>query len=216
MRVWRIERKEKKRSIPNTRLSTLYVSCRDYRRGISETKKVTRRDASGIALFALLPLLLLFFPSFCGLVNHSLLGCRDSQPLYFLILIVTLFFPSKPPQLKYCTSSSFRIVCNQFFYHSFLFNLVFFYFVHKPDILIADKIQKKMVNFREFRLKTILESSNRTGHDWTKINLFVWGKRSFSSSHDRSELLKAISDALSCWLWRNYCNILHNAVPGQQ
>lgn len=109
-RVWHIERKEKKkRSIPNTRLSTLYVSRHDYRRGISETKKVTRRDASGIALFAPLPLLL-FFPSFCGLMNHSLLGCRDSQPLYFLILILTLF--SKRPQLKYCTSSSFRIVCN--------------------------------------------------------------------------------------------------------
>lgn len=49
-----------------------FVLCCDYRRRISETKKVSHRIASGIPVFALPPLLLLF-PIFLRL-NESLVS----------------------------------------------------------------------------------------------------------------------------------------------
>lgn len=158
-----------------------------------------------------------FFLSFCGLVNHSLLGCRDSQPLYFLILIVTLFFSLNSRSWNIALlplSASFVI---NFFYHSLLFNFLFFYLVRKPDILIIDKIWTKNVNFREFRLKTISESNNWTSHDWTKINLFAWGKKVFFLLSQSIWVIESDQWRIKLLaVTKYYCNKLHNAVPGQQ
>lgn len=101
----------------------------------------------------------------------------------------SFFFPSKPPQLKYCTSSSFRIVCNQFFYHSFLFNLVFFYFVRKPDILIADKIQKKWLISENFVWKQF----------WKVITEPIMTGPKLIYSFEEKDLFPSLTIDLSHW-----------------
>lgn len=124
----------------------------DYFRGISEMKKVSHRISSEIPLFAVSPLPLLFLIFFCDLVNHSFLGCRDSQPLYFLILIAAPFFPVLLTATAEIPPSLFlSIFCNQFVS---LFHLVFFLFVCNRGISccsIVDKTRRrKILNLRGF------------------------------------------------------------------
>lgn len=158
-------------------------------------KKVSHRVASGISLFALPPLPFLF-PIFCGSVNHSFLGCRDSQPLYFLILIATSFFFFLGLLTAAEMPLSFFVFCNQFV---LLFHLVLFPFACNRDISccsIVDKTKRKKIhNLRRFfsydRQVPVI-----TGFE---VDLPLRGKEgSFPPFDNRSESLKAIDDALSC------------------
>lgn len=125
-----------------------------------------------------------FFPSFCGLVNHSLLGCRDSQPLYFLILIVRLFFSL----LTAAAEILHFFLFPPSFVISFFFICVFFYFARNRDILTVDKIRGKT-------------SENYVREQFWKVAdvmtgpklIYSFEERSLSSSRDLSHWKRSMT-----------------------